>query len=337
MKLFKPYEVNQTTFKNRLVMAPMCQYMCHQHDGHVTTHHHTHYTARAIGQVGYIIVEATGISPEGRITDDCLGLWHDDQVAGFKKLVDDVHELGSHIGIQLNHAGRKCTAVDGVDTIYAPSALAFDETSRTPKALSVEDIKHVINDFKQAAIRADQAGFDSLEIHGAHGYLVSQFLSPISNQRTDQYKDPVIFLEELLDAIESVWPSHKLLTIRVSASDYEEGGTHVSEMIEILRPFKDRFDIINVSSGGITPIRPPHIHPGYQVPFATAIKEALNVPVIACGLINELDLVSDVLENGRADLVAMGRNLLRDPQWLLTQAQKRRKQDVIPKSYLRAY
>ena len=337
MTLFTPYKLKEIELKNRFVMAPMCQYSCFDHDGILTPFHKTHYQARAIGQVGYIIVESTGVSPEGRISDRCLGLWNDSQRDAFKTMVDDVHALGSHIGIQLNHAGRKCVAVDGVDTIYAPSALAFDEKSRVPQALSVDDIKTVMNDFRDAAKRADEAGFDALEIHGAHGYLVSQFMSPVTNQRDDVYSDPKVFLNELLDAIESVWPKDKLLTIRISATDYEEFGYGVDDVIEMLRPFKDRLDLIHVSSGGITPIAPPRIYPGYQVGFATSIKEALDVPVITCGLINQLDLVSDILENGRADLVAMGRNLLRDPNWLLQAAHSRRKTHLIPEQYLRAF
>lgn len=337
MKLFTPLEIKNTVFKNRLVMAPMCQYSCMNHDGVLSTHHKMHYGARALGQVGFIIVEATGISPEGRITDTCLGLWNQTQADQMKTLVDDIHTLGSVIGIQLNHAGRKCTAVDGVDVIYGASAIPFDETSRTPKELSIEEIQDVFKDFQDAALRADEAGFDALEIHGAHGYLVSTFLSPITNQRNDKYANPTVFLEELLDHIEAVWPKEKLLTIRVSASDYEVGGTGIDEMIQILAPLQKRFDMIHVSSGGITNIMPPRIYPGYQTPFATAIKEAFDIPVITCGLINQLDLVSDILENDRADMVAMGRNLLKDPQWLLKQAQIRRKEGIVPKQYLRAY
>lgn len=337
MKLFKDYECGPITFKNRLVMAPMCQYSCMNHDGIVSLHHTTHYQARAIGQVGYIVVEATGVSPEGRITDQCLGLWNDVQKEAFRPLVANVQELGSKIGIQLNHAGRKCTAIDGVDTIYAPSAIAFDENSKTPNELSYDEIQSVFKDFKDAAQRAADVGFDALEIHGAHGYLISQFISPITNKRNDKYADPSVFLSELLDEIEMVWPKDRMLSIRISATDYEEDGYDVDDIIEILRPVKDRFDIIHVSSGGITPIRPTRLHPGYQVPFATRIKEVLDVPVIACGLITELDLVSDILENDRADLVAMGRLLLSDPQWLLTQANKRRRNDLIPVQYQRAY
>ena len=337
MKLFTPFHHPKIEFKNHLVMAPMCMYSAMNKDGVPTPFHHAHYGARAIGQVGYIIVEATGVNPEGRISDYCLGLWNDTQEEAFTKLVDEVHYLGSKIGLQLNHAGRKSTATWGVDTIYAPSSLPFDDASRTPLALSHDDIQSVFLDFKNAAKRADSAGFDTIEIHAAHGYLISQFISPITNKRTDKYKDPRVFISELLDHIESVWPTSRPLTMRVSATDYELGGYTVEDLADILLPFKDRIDILHVSSGGITPITPPRIFPGYQVNFASFLKNELGIPVIACGLLNQLDLVSEVLENDRVDLVAQGRNLLHNPNWLLDQAHLRKKQTLIPAQYIRAY
>ena len=337
MKLFEEYKHPKITFKNHLVMAPMCMYSVDTHDGMVKPFHIGHYHARAIGQVGYIIVESTGISPEGRITDDCLGIWNNDQRDAFKPLVDAIHTTNSKVGIQINHAGRKSTATTEVKNCVAPSPIAFSEDYRTPSELSTEDVKAIFKDFQEAARRADEAGFDTLEIHAAHGYLISQFMSPITNKRSDQYNNPKIFLKELIDEIKKTWPENKPLTMRISYTDYEEDGYDVNNVIEMLKPVANDLDIIHVSSGGITPIAPPRIFPGYQVEAATQIKNELNIPVITCGLITQLDLVSDILENDRADLVAMGRNLLNDPQWLLAQAQKRNKKQFIPKQYLRAY
>lgn len=337
MKLFTEFKHPKINFKNHLVMAPMCMYSVDKMDGILTDFHHAHYMARAIGQVGYIIIESTGVSPEGRISDNCLGLYNDTQRDAFTPLVEKVQATGSKIGIQLNHAGRKSTAIHGVNAIYAPSPLQFDEEYRLPLELTQDQIKAVFSDFKDAALRAHQAGFDAIEIHAAHGYLISQFMSPMTNKRSDQYGDPKVFLKELVETINLVWPEDKLLTIRISYTDYEEAGYGLQETIDMLKEIKDSIDIIHVSSGGITPIRPPRIYPGYQVAAATAIKDTLNLPVITCGLINDLDLVSDILENDRADLVAMGRNLLRDPQWLLKQASIRGKDFAIPKQYKRAY
>lgn len=337
MKLFQEFTHPKISFKNHLVMAPMCMYSVDTHDGMVKPFHIAHYSTRALGQVGYIIVESTGVNPEGRITDACLGLYNDEQRDAFIPLVKSVQDLGSKIGIQLNHAGRKSTATTDVVNCVAPSAIAFSDEYRTPTELSIEDIKNVFQDFKNAAKRADEGGFDAIELHAAHGYLISQFMSPMTNKRTDEYKNPSFFLNELVDTVLESWPKEKLFTMRISYTDYEEDGYDVDDCIEMLRPVADKIDIIHVSSGGITDIRPPRIFPGYQVEAATKIKKELNRPVITCGLINELDLVSDILENDRADLVAMGRNLLKDPHWLLVQAQKRRKTDVIPVQYIRGF
>lgn len=337
MKLLEQYTIGNTEVKNRVVMEPMCMYSAYQHDGIPTSFHLAHYVSRAIGQVGLIIVEATGVVPEGRITDNCLGLYNDEQMEAFKPIVNAVHDYGSKIAVQLNHAGRKCTAVDGVDTIYGPSAIAFDETYRTPKEMSEEDIQSVFKAFQEAAIRADKAGFDGIEIHGAHGYLISEFMSPMSNQRSDKYKDGKVFINELTKAVREVWPKDKFITIRVSATDYEENGYDVNDTIRMLEDVKDIYDIFNISSGGITPIRPTALYPGYQVGFATKIKNALNRPVIACGLLNSQDLASFILETNQADMIGLARPLLNDPHWVLKVAQSRRKMDVIPAQYERGF
>lgn len=337
MKLLESATIGKMELKNRVIMEPMCMYSATDHDGIPTHFHRAHYTSRAIGQVGLIIVEATGVVPEGRITDDCLGLWNDKQMAAFKGLVESVHSQGSKIAIQLNHAGRKCTAVDGVEEIFAPSAIAYNEDYRKPTELSKNQIKEVIQAFQDAAKRANEAGFDALEIHAAHGYLLSEFMSPVSNQRTDEYADASIIIKEVIDAIRVVWPSEKPILIRVSATDYEDQGLNTDLTIKILEPIKDSVDIINVSTGGITPTPPHHIFPGYQVDHALKIKEALQIPVVACGLLGSHDLASYLLESDQVDFIGLARPLLKNPHWVVEFAKARRKPEFIPRQYERGF
>lgn len=337
MKLFEVNLLGNLELKNRVIMPPMCMYEVKNHDGIPTSFHVAHYGARAIGQVGLIIVEATGVSPEGRITDRCLGLWNDSQRDAFKRIVDAVHLQGSKIGIQLNHAGRKSEARDGVDTIYGPSAIAYSDTYRTPEALTQDEIKRIINDFKTAAERADKAGFDLIELHIAHGYLLSSFMSPISNKRTDQYKDAGVLYRELIDAIKTVWPKDKPIIVRVSATDYEEAGYDVEHCIKTLQSIVQDIDAIHVSTGGITTRPPKSTFPGYQVPYATRISEVLKKPVIAVGQILAPEQAMDILENNRADYVAIGRPLLRNPHWYLEAAMSRKRNDLVPEAYQRGF
>lgn len=337
MKLLELYKLGNVELKNRIVMEPMCMYSVENHDGKATSFHFAHYVNRAIGQVGLIIVEATGIVEEGRITDNCLGIYNDVQLEGLKRIVEGVHEQGSKIGIQLNHAGRKCCAIDGVDTIYGPSAIAFDEKSKEPKAMTKQDIDNVVEAFKQAAIRADKAGFDALEIHGAHGYLISQFMSPISNKRMDEYKDGGLFLEKVVSAVRDVWPKDKILSLRVSATDYEENGQSVNDTIRMVERVKDMIDVLNVSSGGITPIRPHSLYPGYQVDFAIEMKKALQIPIIACGMLGDVSLASYLIESDKVDLIGLARPLLTNPYWVVETAVGRKKNEWIPKQYIRGY
>lgn len=337
MKLLEPHTLKNLTLKNRVVMEPMCMYSCFNHDGCATSFHQAHYTSRAIGQVGLILVEATGVCPEGRITDRCLGLYNDSQKEALKKVVDAVHQEGSMIGIQINHAGRKCTAVDGVDTIYGPSACAYDASSRIPHELTLAEIQHVFHQFKEAARRADEAGFDVLEIHGAHGYLISQFMSPCTNKRTDAYRDGSLFIHGVIKAVKESWPETKPLIIRVSATDYEPHGYQVEDTIRMLKPSLDMLDAINVSSGGITPIPPTKIYPGYQIGFAHQIKHALNIPVIGCGLLGSSELASYLIESETVDFIGLARPLLRNPHWVLETAINRNKRESVPPQYERGF
>ncbi len=257
VKLFSPYTIKGVTLKNRIVMSPMCMYSSHNEDGHVQNWHRTHYTSRAVGQVGLIIVEATAVTPQGRISPRDLGIWSDEHIEGFKELVELVKEHGAKIGIQLAHAGRKAE-LEG--EILAPSALAFNEKMKTPKEMTTAEIAETVEAFKKGAERAAAAGFDVIELHGAHGYLINEFLSPLSNKRTDEYggtaENRYRFLREIIDAVKTVW--HGPLFVRVSANEYHEEGLTPEDYITFGSWMKEQgVDLIDVSSGAVVPA---HIH-----------------------------------------------------------------------------
>lgn len=335
MKLFDKYKLGPTELKNRLVMPPMCMYQVENNDGISNSFHKAHYTARAIGQVGLIIVESTGVLPNGRITDNCLGLWDDKQIEGLKEIVDNVHREGSKIYLQLNHAGRK-SETSGIKHI-GPSAIEFNDQPINYEEASLEEIDEVIEAFKEAAIRADKAGFDGIEIHSAHGYLIHQFISPISNRRNDEYgQDKFLLLKNVTKAVKSVWPDDKGLTIRISATDYLEEGLKVEEWIRFFVENPNLYDAVHVSSGGLV-IAPINAYPGYILEFARKIRQTTSYPTIGVGLLNNGDIANMAIENRNCDLVACGRELLRNPNFLLDIAHKRGLDQVIPKSYKRAY
>lgn len=337
VKILEQHNINTIPLKNRVIMEPMCMYSATNHDGVPTNFHYTHYVSRAIGQVGLIIIEATGITPEGRISDLCLGLWNNDQKQAFKKIVDGIHEQGGKVIIQLNHAGRKCTATNGINTIYGPSAIPFSNEYRTPKALTKSEIKSIIQAFLDSAKLALDAGFDGIEIHAAHGYLLSEFMSPMSNQRDDEYKDGSIILEELTQALTEFWPQDKILSIRVNSTDYTEGGQDVDSTIKQLKKIAHSYDLINVSSGGVVAQAPTNIYPGYQVNAATQIKSALNVNIVACGILGDYDLATFILESNQADYIGLARPLLQNPNWVLGLYNKHNEKDRITYQYQRAF
>ncbi|MFV9510090.1 NADPH dehydrogenase NamA [Tepidibacillus sp. LV47] len=337
-KLFQSTQLKEIMIPNRIVMSPMCQYVAKQ-DGKVTDWHKVHYGARAVGKVGLIIVEATAVEARGRITDQDLGIWNDDQIPGLKEIVDFAHKQGSVIGIQLAHAGRKAEISDR-ESVIAPSPIPFDQGFVIPKKMTEKEIEEVVQAFADAARRADQAGFDIIELHGAHGYLIHEFLSPLSNQRNDAYggsrEGRLKFLQEIVKAVKKVWPSHKPILLRVSATDYADGGIDLQEMIEMLKIVKTwGIDVIDVSSGGLVPAR-IEVGAGYQVKFAERIKEEVGIPTITVGLITEPELAEEILFNDRADFVALGRELLRDPYWPLHAAKKLNVDIEWPKPYERA-
>lgn len=335
--LFSEYSIGSLKLKNRVAMAPMCMF-CAGEDGKVTDFHVLHYATRAVGGVGLIMIEATAISPEGRISSNDLGIWDDDHIEGLTRLVKAVHDNGAKIGIQLGHAGRKCRA-EGM-AVEAPSAIAFDEESPTPVEMTKQDIAVTVEEFRRAAIRANKAGFDIIQIHGAHGYLLSEFLSPLTNTRTDEYggspENRVRIVGEVIDAIKSVWGS-KPLELRVSAEDYAEGGNKAEDLALMINLVKDRgLDTVNVSTGGVVSVM-PKAFPGYQVPHAKIIKEQTGLPVVAGGLILSADEANRLVKAGEVEQVYFGRELLRNPYLALNAMFEMADDFEAPKQYKRAY
>ncbi|KAB2487404.1 NADPH dehydrogenase NamA [Priestia endophytica] len=330
-KLFSPYTVKGVTIKNRIVMSPMCMYSSDE-SGKVKNWHLTHYTTRAVGQVGLIIVEATAVSSEGRISPRDLGIWSDEHIDGLKNIVSLSKEHGAKVAIQLAHAGRKAELEE---EILAPSAIAFDESYKTPKEMTKEDIQNTIQNFKEGARRAKESGFDIIEIHGAHGYLINEFLSPISNKREDEYggspQNRYRFLKEVIEAVKEEWNGP--LFVRVSAFDYLEEGLKADDYVPFAKWMKEQgVDLIDVSSGAVAPA-PITAYPGYQVQFADQIKNEANIDTGAVGLITNGFQAEEILRNNRADLVFLARELLRDPYWPRTAAKELREEIEAPVQY----
>ncbi|MFJ8245385.1 NADPH dehydrogenase NamA [Peribacillus asahii] len=334
-KLFSTYTIKGITFKNRIVMAPMCMYSS-QEDGHVKNWHVTHYTSRAVGGVGLIILEATAVDSQGRISVNDLGIWNDEQLPGLSQLVSMMKEQGAKTGIQLAHAGRKAT-VPG--NIYAPSPIAFNETYKQPQEMTQADIEKTILSFQQAAARAKKAGFDVIELHAAHGYLLNEFLSPLSNKRNDEYggssENRYKIVKEVIAAVKQVWEGP--LFVRISAHDYQEGGMTAEQYIEISKWMKeDGVDLIDVSSGAVVPASIP-VYPGYQVPFSETIKSGASIATGAVGLITTGIQAEEILQNERADFIFIGRELLRDPYWPRNAAKELRYEIEAPTPYKRGW
>ncbi len=325
------------TLKNRIVMPPMCMYSAEE-DGIVKDFHETHYISRAVGGVGLIIIEATGVTPNGRISSNDLGIWSDEHIKGLKNIVDKSKVYGAKMGIQLAHAGRKCESND--DFIVGPSPIRFSDDYRIPRELDKEGIQRIVQQFKEAARRAELAGFDTIELHGAHGYLINEFLSPLSNKRSDEYggsrENRVRFLKEIISAIKEVWPREKPIILRVSADDYTDGGIDKEEMVKIINLVKEDIDMVHVSSGGVVKAR-INTFPGYQVTHSETIKRECNIPTIAVGLIEDYDHIEEIVSNNRADLVALGRAILRNPYLPLNMAYSKRIQNLYPKQYERGF
>jgi len=336
MKLFEKFKIKNLELKNRFVMPPMCMYSAEE-DGIVTPWHITHYTTRAVGGTGLIIVEATAVEPSGRISPNDLGIWSDEHVEGLKKIVDSVHSAGAKIGLQLAHAGRKSESLK--NEIYAPSPLKYSNDYRTPKEMTLEDIDRVKSAFREGARRAKEAGFDIIEIHGAHGYLINEFISPLTNKRNDKYGGSLEnrgrFLKEILQEVNKEWPEEKPKGVRVSSLEYSDEGNSVEDIAEILKSVKDLdVNLVNVSSGGVinTDI---NAYPGYQIEPARIIRELSNIPVLAGGLITHWKMAEEIVNNERGDLVYMGRKLLRHPYYPINVADKLNKDIPWPEQYER--
>lgn len=313
-KLFSSFDIREVRFKNRIMMAPMCMDSA-DNKGRVNGWHIVHYISRAMGGVGLMMLEATAVEKRGRTLDKDLGIWEDDHINGLKFIVDESKKYDTKIGIQLSHAGRKSLLTS--EDIISPSAIPFIEGSHVPREMTIEDIKAVINSFKQAAIRAEAAGFDVIEIHAAHGYLINGFLSPLTNKRIDAYggspENRVRFLNEIVKAVREVW--HKPLFVRISAEDYVEGGNHPEDLAEMLNLLnKEDVDMIDVSSGGVTPTL-VKAYPGYQITYSETIKEKTGFSTIGGGLITKPFMAEEIIQNHRADIVFLGRELLRNPNW----------------------
>lgn len=310
-KLFEPYSIRNVELKNRIVMSPMCMYQA-KNDGFLTDFHMTHYISRAVGQVGLIILESTGVVPEGRISENDLGIWSDEHIEKLSKLVSDLKSYGTKTGIQISHAGRKATVNSD---IYAPSAIAFNDQYKTPIEMTKEDIKKVVDAFADAAVRVSKAGFDIIEIHAAHGYLINQFLSPLTNKRTDEYggapENRYRILREILDAVRSKWQGP--LFVRISANEYAEGGLTPEDYIQFAHWMKSQeVDLIDVSSGGVVPVA-VEAFPLYQVPFSETIKHGAEIATGAVGIITTGKEAEEILQQNKADLIFIARELLRDP------------------------
>lgn len=321
--LFDSFSIKDLTLRNRVVMPPMCMY-CADDKGYPTKWHLVHYTSRAVGGTGLIILEATAIDPAGRISGSDLGIWEDSQVDGLGKLVDSVKSYGSKIGIQLNHAGRKCEAKG--EKIVAPSPISYDDQSVIPTEMSIEDINETINAFAKGAKRARLAGFDAIEIHAAHGYLINQFLSPLTNKRTDDYggslENRTRVLKEVILAVREYWPAEKPLLVRITAEDYMEGGNLAKDLSIVINSVKNYgVDLVDVSTGGVVPVV-PKTYPGYQVSHAETIKIQTGLPVIGGGLITEAQMANDLIESNKMDLVYVGREQLRNPYFCLSAARE---------------
>tara|TARA_B100001094_G_scaffold304667_1_gene333829 strand:- start:1263 stop:2399 length:1137 start_codon:yes stop_codon:yes gene_type:complete len=335
--LFSSLKIKSKTFRNRVVLSPMCQYKAK--DGIISDWHLQHYSRFAFSGLGAAFIEATGVSPEGRIGHGCTGIWSDDHVEGLSKIVKTFNQYDCLSGIQLAHAGRKASFLrpwDGASPItendkiepawqtIGPSAIPINNSSPVPKEMTIEDINRVKEDFKNAAIRANIAGFDIIEIHGAHGYLLHSFFSPISNMRNDQYggnfENRIRFAMEIIADIKSVWPENKPLFYRLSSIDAPGQGATIEDNVQLAKSLKIAgVDVIDCSSGGITGspvLTKSKIIPGFQVPYSEKIKKDAKISSMAVGAIINADQANEIILNKRADLVAMGRELLADTQWV---------------------
>lgn len=350
-QLFSPLTIKKIVLKNRIAISPMCQYSAT--DGFANDWHLVHLGSRASGGAGLIIQEATAVSPEGRISPQDLGLWKDEQMEKLQTITRFILSQNSVPGIQLAHAGRKASVSSpwngnkkldesqgGWNTV-APSTVGYHSNEEAPIALDQTGIQKVISDFKTATKRAVQAGYQVLEIHAAHGYLLHQFLSPLSNFRTDEYggsfENRIRLVLEVLEAVQSEWPKDLPLLVRISASDWADGGWNIEESVKLSRILKEKgVDLIDTSSGGLVSHQQIPLGPNYQVPFAEQIKKETGIMTGAVGLITEAHQAEEIVASGKADLVLFARESLRNPNLGLTFAHELQVDIDWPKQYDRA-
>lgn len=350
-RLFSPCTFKNVTLKNRIAVSPMCQYSCR--DGFADDWHLVHLGSRAVGGAALVIQEATAVTAEGRITYGDLGIWKNEHIAPLQRITAFIESQGAVPGIQLAHAGRKASCElpwkggeqlkDGPDhwQTVAPSAIPFNETDVLPHALTLDEIATLVNAFTAAADRALQAGYRVAEIHAAHGYLINEFLSPLSNDRNDSYggdfNNRIRFLLEVIEGVQTVWPSSLPLFVRISASDWMENGWTIDDSVRLAKILKDKgIDLVDCSSGGVVPHAKITAGPGYQVPFAAAIKKQAGIATGAVGIITGAEQAESILQAGDADLIIIAREFLRDPYFPLHAAKTLGVDIAWPLQYARA-
>jgi 2,4-dienoyl-CoA reductase-like NADH-dependent reductase (Old Yellow Enzyme family) len=350
--LLEPITLGTLKLRNRTVVSPMCQYS--SPGGVPTDWHLVHLGSRAVGGAGLVFTEATAVSPEGRISPEDTGIWNERQVEAWSRIVSFIRGQGAAAGIQLAHAGRKAStdapwrggkpldAEHGGWTPVAPSAIPFDEGYPTPVALDANGIAQVIENFRAAAQRARDARFEVIEIHGAHGYLIHQFLSPLSNTRTDEYggslENRARLLREVIAAVRESWPVPMPLWVRLSATDWAEGGWDIGECVQLARMLRaDGVDVIDCSSGGTVPHPKVPVGPGYQVPFAARIRREAGIATSTVGLITEPRQAEEILQRGDADVIELAREFLRDPYFPRRAAKELGQSVRVPEQYERAW
>ncbi len=349
--LFSPFQLRSVVFPNRIGVSPMCEYS--SEDGFANDWHLVHLGCRAQGGAGLVMTEAAAVTAQGRISINDLGIWKDEHIAKLERIARFVHSQGARAGVQLAHAGRKSsmtapfsgerllTPKEGRWEPLGPSAIAFSPNYAVPRAMDEAEIAGVAGAFGDAARRADKAGFDFVEIHAAHGYLLHEFLSPLANQRTDacggSFDNRIRLLLEVTDAVRAAWPNHLPLFVRISATDWVEGGWSPDGSVELARRLREHgVDLLDVSSGGQVPNAKIPVGPGFQVPFATRIRKEAGIPTAAVGMITEPKQANDIIGNGEADMVLLAREMLRDPYWPLHAAAALGETASWPVQYLRA-
>jgi len=350
MHLFDPLPIRGLTLRNRIAVSPMCQYS--SVDGFASDWHLVHLGARASGGAGLVICEATAVAPNGRISPDDLGIWKDEHVENLRRITNFIRTQGAASGIQLAHAGRKAGTYGPFTGKRGPipleegwrpvgaSPIPFYDGYQTPEALDLNGIAAIVDAFATGARRALEAGFDVIEIHGAHGYLISSFLSPLANHRDDQYGGSLVnrcrLLEEIIEAIRGVWPDDRPLFVRVSATDWHADGWTGDDTVALARRLALRgVDLLDCSSGGNSAVRPPKIEPGFQVPFAARVRQETAMLSGAVGLITDPKQADAVIRNGEADLVLIARQLLREPSFPTRAAHELGHDQPVPPQYRR--